>query len=42
MDPYNIEIGKGATGIMTQLALSEGFASVHHYWDSLVAAKKTE
>jgi len=29
-------IGKGATGIMTQLAISRGFASVHHYLDSLV------
>lgn len=29
-------IGKGATGIMTQLAVSRGFPSVHHYLDSLV------
>jgi len=29
-------IGKGATGIMTQFAMSKGFASVHHYLDSLV------
>jgi len=29
-------IGKGATGIMTQMAQGQGFASVHHYLESLM------